>query len=716
MELKEYTFQNLFGTHTDQSGNPFEIHEIEIPIIQRDYAQGRTFNDVKRIRNRFLDALHQALSNHKRMTLDFVYGEIENTKFIPLDGQQRLTTLFLLHWYAAKKEQMAEADYAFLHQFTYYTRPSSRDFCHTIVRYTPTFEELLSKEIKDQPWFQYQWLNDPSITGMLVMIDAIHEKFDKVVGLWDALVVHPCLSFYFLPISQMGLTDELYVKMNSRGKPLTQFEHFKAEFETLIKEYDENLSKEINKKFDIKWTDMLFPYRDKNQIIDDEFMRYFFYISDMLFYQQYPDRSLEQDEFVLAKMLYGSDNPNQKNNIEFLVKSFDCWCGFNIDEFFDRHLSAYQYHFGKTKIYQEDLNIFRQCCDTYREYEGRNRKFPLNMNLLLYAFVIYLHNKETITELDFQRRLRIVRNLIWNSQFEIRADGLRNNMPQLLAETEAIILHETILDGIGYNKNQKIEEQQKIEWLKTNAEKSDSLFHLEDHPLLYGCISIIGVEHSDNFDRFRELFNNTTNKVLIHRALLIFGDYSQALRNAESTRYFGNASEKTWRELFHPTQNRLRFTETSEALNALLANLTEYSDNGLQIQIDNYLTQERMSFDWRFYFIKYPAMLWGYDGVIWICNAPYDIYTLNRSTKKGHNWQSFANVIYRIIPSRFVMNDWAYQEDGLYIAGSSKQIFVNNNCFEIYDNSELLQTVHVPQDENGIDTLDRIDYFLASQL
>ena len=43
------------------------------------------------------------------------------------------------------------------------------------------------------------------------MIDAIQEKFDKVADLWDSLVVHPCLSFYFLPISQMGLTDELYV-------------------------------------------------------------------------------------------------------------------------------------------------------------------------------------------------------------------------------------------------------------------------------------------------------------------------------------------------------------------------------------------------------------------------------------------------------------------------------------------------------------------------
>ena len=258
MELQEYTFQNIFGTHTDQDGHPFDVCEIEIPIIQRDYAQGRSFSNVQRIRNRFLEALYNSITENKKMTLDFVYGEIDNQKFIPLDGQQRLTTLFLLHWYAAKKESVSETDYAFLKQFTYYTRPSSRDFCQELVRFTPSFETKLSDEINDQSWFQYQWNHDPTISGMLVMIDAIHDKFHDTINLWDALVVHPCLSFYFLPISKMGLTDELYVKMNSRGKPLTQFEHFKAEFETLIKEYNEKLSAEINRKFDIDWTDMFY--------------------------------------------------------------------------------------------------------------------------------------------------------------------------------------------------------------------------------------------------------------------------------------------------------------------------------------------------------------------------------------------------------------------------------------------------------------------------
>lgn len=65
-----------------------------IPIIQRDYAQGRENPDVNRMRTRFLSSLYDAITGHP-ITLDFVYGDVdENGKLTPLDGQQRLTTLF----------------------------------------------------------------------------------------------------------------------------------------------------------------------------------------------------------------------------------------------------------------------------------------------------------------------------------------------------------------------------------------------------------------------------------------------------------------------------------------------------------------------------------------------------------------------------------------------------------------------------------------------
>src|SRR4051812_47639624 len=74
---------------------------IEIPLIQRDFAQGRTDVQTTRIRESFLDVLHQAATGGERAGLDFIYGEVTDGTLRPLDGQQRLTTLFLLHWYVA---------------------------------------------------------------------------------------------------------------------------------------------------------------------------------------------------------------------------------------------------------------------------------------------------------------------------------------------------------------------------------------------------------------------------------------------------------------------------------------------------------------------------------------------------------------------------------------------------------------------------------------
>jgi len=272
MNTREYTFQSLFGSTFEFDGNSITLSKIEIPIIQRDYAQGRKNDDVKRIRERFLDALFQSILENKHITLDFVYGDVSKDGVLtPLDGQQRLTTLFLLHWYIAKKEDVILKDYDFLNSFSYATRFSSRDFCQELVKYSPDFNaEALSVAIKDQSWYPYEWKNDPTIQSMMVMIDAIHRKFDNHSDLWESLVINKNISFYFLPLAEMGLTDDLYIKMNSRGKPLTPFEHFKAEFEEIIKHVSEELSKEINHKFDIDWTDMLFPFRGDNNIIDDE--------------------------------------------------------------------------------------------------------------------------------------------------------------------------------------------------------------------------------------------------------------------------------------------------------------------------------------------------------------------------------------------------------------------------------------------------------------
>ncbi len=90
--MSEYKFEKLSFWQL------LENRSVEIPIIQRDYAQGRA--KKQKVRNDFLEALKNALTGNP-VELDFVYGKEENNVLQPLDGQQRLTTLFLLYWFIA---------------------------------------------------------------------------------------------------------------------------------------------------------------------------------------------------------------------------------------------------------------------------------------------------------------------------------------------------------------------------------------------------------------------------------------------------------------------------------------------------------------------------------------------------------------------------------------------------------------------------------------
>lgn len=61
--------------------------------------------------------MNKSIISDKLINLDFIYGNLDGDTFLPLDGQQRLTTLFLLHWYAYEKENTGDkADKWYLRQ------------------------------------------------------------------------------------------------------------------------------------------------------------------------------------------------------------------------------------------------------------------------------------------------------------------------------------------------------------------------------------------------------------------------------------------------------------------------------------------------------------------------------------------------------------------------------------------------------------------------
>ena len=171
------------------------VNKFVIPKIQRDYAQGRSDMNGKvfysEIRDNFLAALSNALVNNRELVLDYIYGSDDNAQyFYPVDGQQRLTTLFLLHWYVGVKEHKLNGETVReLEKFSYETRDTTIEFCSSLLRLNIDVENTpsLSDAIKDSNIYHraYDW--DPTVISMLVMLDKMHEELRDKQNLWDKL-------------------------------------------------------------------------------------------------------------------------------------------------------------------------------------------------------------------------------------------------------------------------------------------------------------------------------------------------------------------------------------------------------------------------------------------------------------------------------------------------------------------------------------------------
>lgn len=322
-------------------------NKIEIPIIQRDYAQGREGKEY--LRQTFLESLKNALDKNKVLKLDFVYGSTENGALQPLDGQQRLTTLWLLHWYIAMRAGKLNEAGETLKKFTYETRISSREFCeelckefhfkdYNLCKYhieCKPLEKCPRKSIVDfitsQTWFYSSWKQDPTIQSMLRMLggtqkegkggkdipDGIEEVFGESSDFekyWEKLESDNApIVFYYLPLKDFGLSDDLYIKMNARGKQLTNFENFKADLVGYIQEKAEeenkkwkNLASSVNgipAKLDTEWTDIFWQNKTDDGRIDEI---YFAFLNR--YFLHYAIANLDANEKSIKWKLYGDES------------------------------------------------------------------------------------------------------------------------------------------------------------------------------------------------------------------------------------------------------------------------------------------------------------------------------------------------------------------------------------------------------------------------
>jgi len=668
-----------------------ERHErIRVPMIQRDYAQGRP--SEKEVREEFLKTLKDALCKPADdpslpLNLDFIYGSVEGnelTRFLPLDGQQRLTTLFLLHWYLAwKDDQWTVFEQLFLAEghsrFAYSVRPSSNEFFDQLVSYRPALfpEDVqdLAALIADQPWYFRSWRLDPTIQAVLHMLDAIHDKFCESDGLFARLLDkdQPAITFQLLDLENFGLSDDLYIKMNARGKPLTAFETFKARYEQelasqfqgetfSIGEQTFGGADYIARRMDTAWSDLLWKHRGTGtNLYDNAFMNVFRAVALIT-------RNPESPEYLrdFTKLRTGINPPSYTDfhsynwlNEEFtrtIMHLLDSWCGSG----------GSLHRLLPDGRYLDEKALFDRIMSN-----GANLSYVELVQLTGYALFIVKH-QDGIDCVAFQEWMRVIQNLCVNTGYN-RPDDFRRSvrgLVGLIEHSSNILEHfaQAEKPTTGFSEPQVAEEKLKAQLILANDGWRKHIDRAEGHGYFRGQIGFLldfaglatkmsesepgnwdASEHVDfqgAFERYLVLAETmfSANGLIDHggyrwqRALLSLGDYHLPSGRNRSFLVNSVTEEASWKRLLSGSGNRA--ATARNILKSLLQKLVP--DTDISEQLDNIIAGADPLDPWRKAMIDCPAVFDYCERNSIRVDEYGTIYLLKRSQMNGAHAELFT--------------------------------------------------------------------------
>ena len=676
-----------------------ERHQrIEIPITQRDYAQGRSTEEE--IRKEFLTALYDALllppeDKSLPLNLDFIYGSVEgeiDTRFLPLDGQQRLTTLFLLHWYLAWKDGNQDQ---FLEmfcpngkghsKFSYSVRPSSTEFFDMLVKFTPEPSpdnvDSLENLVTDQPWYFRRWRLDPTIQSSLKMLDAIHSRFHDSEGFFSRLVdtERPAITFQLLDLDNFGLSDDLYIKMNARGIPLTAFENFKARFKQVLEKQfgkktrtigSQNLPVDeyFSRSMDTKWADFFWCHRNKNtNLYDDAVMNFFRAIALVtrnpeIESKTYLDEmsSLRNDRVKSTYSNFDKMKWLDRKLSETLILLLNLWSSKGTD--FANQLPSEKY-------FNEKL-LFEKAITTPTKLS-----FVEIVQFAAYVEFVRQHENDIDSE-AFQEWMRVIFNLSVSRPYDRLADvqGSITGILELVPNSGNILKHFATNEkpARGFYEQQISEEKLKAELILADARWKDLIDQAEGHPYFRGQIEFLlefcGVAENwkqlgkvdwevDRHDTFQEQFKIYLRKAesmfneegLIdlgsfrwQRALLSLGNYLLPLRQNDSFLVNSSTESTSWKRLLRGT-GAAKVPQARKLLQQLWDRLDV--DNDISGQLDAIIDGATNLEPWRQQFIHTPK-------AIEFCENRFirfdfkDVYLLKRSQMNGKHAELFTFCLY----------------------------------------------------------------------
>ncbi|WP_120946209.1 DUF262 domain-containing protein [Helicobacter labacensis] len=575
-----------------------EVEHIEVPMLQRDDAQGRKSKEG--IARKFLEALFEVLEGTKKtLHLDLVYGYEDGSVFKLIDGQQRITTLWLLHFLLYKQAQRLDEIKKQLSHFTYHTREGSKEFCEKLLEADCDFTQLPSQVIgqNEGSFGDVSDLeNDPTIRAMIHMLDLIYGHLkDKDTELNHYIDRLPNISFNVINMGEFKLGEDLYIKLNARGKLLSKFENLKAFVERA------NIAHEWLVALDNKWSDYFFE-SDKAEAFDARFFHFLHYANAFFALQ---DQDFDKDK-ELDKIFSTERNINEGNWYRFLQE--------------ESHL----------KILDTAIHLLPKCpilelfningpsfFETQGEDELENKKIAYFFALLALSQVY----QDGLLDQNLKDYARVCKHFIENHPLNSEVDlygffGLFQAIAKGVAHKEGFYAFLANLDKAPKNSSHALFslEQRKAKLICEEKAWEGILNNTSDHKYLVGYVGFLlefsKIEGQENLQKFTDyatltmeildkfFIKDTYPLSLFQRAFLCFGDYSITSTN----QFFGNRHRMgmfRYRQLVFKLFEKLPFRPQKYPKNyfhKLLDNLLNIPQGTLQGKmqgiLENYISHQ----------------------------------------------------------------------------------------------------------------------------
>ena len=548
----------------------YKTYGIRIPQIQRDYVQGRKNPLVEKNRVSFVKELVAALVDNKPIFLNFIYGYYEDDRFIPIDGQQRLTTLFLLHYIVFSKcgrtkDLSVNGKIRFSYETRYTTDRFLKALCDPINAESKS-DGKLGNSIKNEHWYSFSWNSDPSVESCLTMLNEIDSAMHSYADwklYYKRLTSESCpIRFMLLEMErdQLGKPNQLYIRMNSRGKQLTDFENFKASLYGYIEESGstalQKQKKALSTNMDGSWQELVWSvfsndqkaekyadtlYRDLlhwsfintaciNDIFldrDNDWIRPDGKNVSNVYFEKYPE--LVRKRFKELKL--ESEQKEKKVQCILLEYLEDVISVFSILLSIISNLSLWNRIKKEVLGYSESKGIYNFDISSYKE------------RILLYAVTVFGRRFPDFKMAAFQAWFRVVLNLVNNSPID-DPNAFKNAcraVNDFNGNLSGWLQNETT--AAGFRPRQIFEERFKLSVMETDDGWKDAILKAEENEYYQGEILfsfyLIDIcskqeavsEKIEEFNLMWTVINKVTafarsNDVLFHRALLTYGDYS----------------------------------------------------------------------------------------------------------------------------------------------------------------------------------------------